>query len=77
MFIKHYGYETEIHTVTTEDGYSLKLFRCYSKKALLKKNKPVLLAHGNWATSDLYTIYPGNESLSKLSIILLYVVIFG
>lgn len=65
MFIKYYGYEAEEHSVTTEDGYILKLFRCYSKKALLKKNKPVLLAHGNWATSDLYTIHPGNGSLGR------------
>lgn len=69
MFIKHYGYETEIHNVTTEDGYKLKLFRCYSKKALSKKNKPVLLAHGNWATSDLYVIHPRNESLGNLNTI--------
>nr|QRN45235.1 acetyltransferase [Tineola bisselliella] len=43
-----YGYASEEHTVTTQDGYILKLFRIVSSEKCDsdKRNVPVLLLHG-------------------------------
>lgn len=65
QFIKYNGYEAEIHNVTTEDGYILKMFRCYSKAFQSKERKPAILQHGLGSSSDAFVINPGNESLGK------------
>lgn len=53
LFIKYYGYESEIHNVTTEDGYMLTIFRCYSKSFCSENRKPVLLQHGMQNTRQI------------------------
>lgn len=61
--ISHYGYEAETHSVVTQDGYILTVFRC-SKKTTSHKKKAVILQHGLTASSDPYCLYP-NQSLGK------------
>ena len=44
---RKYGYDTERHFVTTEDGYILQIFRLVNKKhANTNSTQPVLLQHG-------------------------------
>lgn len=54
-----YGYQSEEHTITTDDGYILKSFRILPK---CNGNKlyPILLMHGILDTSDVWII-PGEE----------------
>lgn len=49
-----YGYPTETHTVTTEDGYILKIFRILPKCSGTVKPYPVLLMHGFIDAADLW-----------------------
>ncbi|XP_030024012.2 lipase 1 [Manduca sexta] len=53
-----YGYPANVHDVTTEDGYKLKLFNIPGDKS-----RPVLLVHGVFGTADDYIIR-GNSSLA-------------
>ncbi|KAI8434033.1 hypothetical protein MSG28_012183 [Choristoneura fumiferana] len=53
-----YGHKVEEHTVVTEDGYILTVFRMPGKK-----KTPVFLMHGTGDTSDCYIIR-GNKSLA-------------
>jgi lysosomal acid lipase/cholesteryl ester hydrolase len=55
-----YGYQSEQHTVTTEDGYILTIFRVLSKCNGTSKLYPILLVHGIIDTSDVW-ILPGEE----------------
>lgn len=61
--IQFYGYESETHEVTTEDGYILTMFRCYSKKFSLKKKKPLIAIHGLSCSSDEFSLNPPDQSL--------------
>ncbi|XP_031635425.1 lipase 3-like [Contarinia nasturtii] len=63
-FIRYHGYESENHTVRTEDQYILTIFRANSKKCSNEKREPVLLVHGLTSTSDAFVTNPGNESLA-------------
>lgn len=65
MFIQYYGFEVEVHYVTTEDGYVLTVFRCYSKSFAEQKRKPAILQHGLQSTSDVFVMNPGNQSLGE------------
>lgn len=65
QFIEYYGYQAEIHNVTTEDGYILTLYRCNSKTFQSKERKPAIIQHGLGASSDFFVMNPGNESLGK------------
>ncbi|XP_051159553.1 lipase 1-like isoform X2 [Leptopilina boulardi] len=58
-FIKEAGYYAEEHSVTTEDGYKLKMFRIPG----LEGSKPVFLQHGLFASSNTWVI-SGKESLA-------------
>ncbi|KAF6215689.1 hypothetical protein GE061_000020 [Apolygus lucorum] len=58
--IRSYGYSAETHFVTTEDGYVLKLFRIPTGKRMTPINKPLLLQHGIFCSSDCWTI-PGPD----------------
>ncbi|KAJ0171246.1 hypothetical protein K1T71_012796 [Dendrolimus kikuchii] len=63
-----YGYLSEQHTVVTEDGYILTIFRiaqgrnCKRKK----KNQPVLLVHGLLQSSDSWIDSGPNSGLAYL-----------
>lgn len=54
-----YGWESEHFTVTTEDGYILKLFHLKGNEG----NTPVLLMHGQADSSDTFIIR-GNSSIA-------------
>ncbi|VVD01301.1 unnamed protein product [Leptidea sinapis] len=50
-----YGYSSEEHTVVTEDGYLLKVFRIKNKKCEARvKQPPLLLMHGVLQSSDAW-----------------------
>ena len=50
-----YGYYSEEHTVVTEDGYMLTIFRMNSKRCLKKMRRPpVILMHGLLLSSDAW-----------------------
>ncbi|XP_026764551.2 lipase 3-like [Galleria mellonella] len=51
-----YGYRTEEHTITTEDGYILKAFRILTNCQEPYKRPPVLLMHGVFDSSDVWII---------------------
>lgn len=64
--IEYYGYIAEQHTVTTEDGYILTVFRCNSKKSLTQPHrKAVIVQHGLLASSDDFCINDPSQSLGK------------
>ncbi|XP_047039273.1 lipase 3-like [Helicoverpa zea] len=56
-----YDYPTEVHTVTTAEGYILKVFRILSKCSETDKQYPVLLLHGIFDTTDLWVV-PGTRN---------------
>ncbi|KAF2904607.1 hypothetical protein ILUMI_01569 [Ignelater luminosus] len=62
--IKRWGYPVETHTVLTEDGYILTLFRIhFGKKHSVKESKqPVLLQHGYKSNSKCFVAI-GKKSL--------------
>ncbi|EDS36646.1 lysosomal acid lipase [Culex quinquefasciatus] len=64
--ITKYGYKVEGHTMITEDGYVLKMFRIPPKRQSMLKRKPVLLVHGVLASSADYVISGPNSSLAYL-----------
>lgn len=51
-----YKYPTEVHTVITEDGYILTVFRILSKCSDAIRPRSVLLMHGITDTSDLWIV---------------------
>lgn len=61
--IRYYGYEAEVHNVTTEDGYILTVFRCNSKKNKQMKKKPVVLQHGIVCSSDEFSVHIPSQGL--------------
>lgn len=50
------GYLVEEHTVTTDDGYILTVYRCNSKKPFNGKKKPLIMQHGIMSSSDDFCI---------------------
>ncbi|EDS36644.1 lysosomal acid lipase [Culex quinquefasciatus] len=56
--IVKYGYKGEDHSVITEDGYVLKMFRILPKRQTIAKKKPVLLVHALLASSADYSGVP-------------------
>lgn len=62
--IRYHGYEAEVHFVSTEDGYILTVFRCYSKNSSPNKLKPVIMQHGLFDSSDAFCINPPNQALA-------------
>ncbi|KAI5646483.1 alpha/beta hydrolase fold domain-containing protein [Phthorimaea operculella] len=60
QFIKKYGYPIEKHSVITEDGYIVKLFR------IPKSGPPVFLAHGIGDSSDSWLVLGPANSLAYL-----------
>lgn len=62
--IEYYGYDAEEHSVVTEDGYNLTIFRCNSKGQSQNKKKVVVLHHGVLASSDDYCMNNPRQSLA-------------
>lgn len=59
--IAKYGYEAEVHQVTTEDGYILTMHRLRNQGA-----QPFLLQHGLVDSSAGYVVMGPNVSLGEL-----------
>lgn len=51
-----YKYPTEVHTVTTDDGYILNVFRILPKCSETVKPYPVFLLHGIFDTADMWIV---------------------
>ncbi|CAB3259154.1 unnamed protein product [Arctia plantaginis] len=51
-----YKFPTEVHSVTTEDGYVLNIFRILSKCSDRTNSYPVFMMHGLFDTSDMWII---------------------
>ncbi|XP_062540113.1 lipase 1-like [Armigeres subalbatus] len=64
--IQKYGYEMESHTVVTEDGYGLTMFRLLPKEPLESTKNPVLMVHGLLASPADFIIIGPNNSLAYL-----------
>ncbi|XP_068622175.1 lipase 1-like [Battus philenor] len=65
--VSKYGYRVQEHTVTTEDGYILKIFRLHGKNCRQPlRQPPVLLMHGLLMTSDLWLDSGPNAGLAYL-----------
>ncbi|XP_055314137.1 lipase 1-like isoform X2 [Sitodiplosis mosellana] len=62
--IGYYGFIAEEYDVETEDGYILKMFRCYSTKFAEEDRSPILLIPGMYDTSDTFCLSPPDESLA-------------
>jgi pimeloyl-ACP methyl ester carboxylesterase len=63
-FVQSLGYPCETHTVTTEDGYILTMFRVQSKnQTTMKSNLPVvMLQHGFTDSGDTWVIDDENDA---------------
>jgi gastric triacylglycerol lipase len=56
-YCKYYNYPAEKHTVITEDGYILTMFRIQKKGTQIKAGlKPIILQHGLLDCSDTWLI---------------------
>lgn len=65
QLIKYYGYDAEMHEVTTKDGYILTIFRCNSKNSTTQVRRPVIVQHGLLVSSDDFCINPPDQSLGE------------
>lgn len=59
------GYCSEIHEVTTEDGYLLKVHRILPKKEAERPRIPVFLMHGLFSTAAEYVLTGPEVALGK------------
>lgn len=66
QLIEYYGYKSEVHNVTTDDGYRLTVFRCNSNKTSATNKKAVILQHGLMASSDDFTVNIPSQGLGEL-----------
>ena len=56
-YCKFYKYPCEKHTVITEDGYILTVFRMQRKNSVIRQGlKPIILQHGLLDSSDTWLI---------------------
>lgn len=62
----YYGYNSEEHNVTTEDGYILTVFRCNSRR-VARNGKVVIFQHGILGSSDDASITPPGQGLGDYS----------
>lgn len=52
--------------MVTNDGYILKLFRCWSNKfPIASEREPVMIVHALLDTSDTWVLNPPNQALGK------------
>ncbi|XP_024872542.1 gastric triacylglycerol lipase-like [Temnothorax curvispinosus] len=67
--VERYDYPAEEHSVTTEDGYNLKIHRIPGSPLLLdskKKKEIVFVQHGLLASSDCWVLYGPGKDLAFL-----------
>lgn len=64
--IRYHGYEAEEHSVTTEDGYILTIFRCNSRNTTIKRKRPVIIQHGLLLSSDDFCVNFPDKALGIL-----------
>ncbi|XP_031626275.1 lipase 3-like [Contarinia nasturtii] len=64
--IEYNGYYAEEHSVITEDGYNLTIFRCNSKSVSPDTKKVVLLHHGLLSSSDDYSTNDPSQALAYI-----------
>jgi gastric triacylglycerol lipase len=56
-YCKHFHYPVQIHDITTNDGYILRVFRVQKKATQIKEGlKPIFLQHGLLDSSDTWII---------------------
>lgn len=65
QLISYYNYTSEVHTVTTEQGYVLTLVRCNSKNSCARHKKVVVMQHGFLGSSDDFTMNPPKHGLGE------------
>lgn len=65
-YIEYYGYPSEVHQVTTEDGYIITVHRIPKMKNTLKRKTPVLLAHGLLSSSRDWVVSGPGKALAFL-----------
>lgn len=58
------GYDLETHTVKTDDGYKLKMFRIRDKSIVGKSAKVVFLQHGLFACAGTFIKYADNNAVA-------------
>lgn len=61
----YYNYTSEVHTVTTEQGYILTLVRCNTRKSCACKKKVAIIQHGLLGSSDEFSVNPPDQGLGK------------
>ncbi|XP_029174648.1 lipase 3-like isoform X2 [Nylanderia fulva] len=65
--VERHGYPAEEHSVTTEDGYNLKIHRIPSSPLSKNQNKTVVfMMHGILCSSDCWVLLGPNKDLSFL-----------
>lgn len=64
--ISKYGYEVESHSVTTEDGYELTMFRILPQQPSETPKLPVLMVHGLESSAVDFIIIGPNNSFAYL-----------
>lgn len=67
--IDKYGYKSEIHHVTTEDGYILELHRIAGNRSwpFPRKQQPVFLMHGLLSSSSSWIVMGPENGLGKIT----------
>ena len=65
QLIEYYGYKSEVHSVTTKDGYILTVFRCNSNKPSSSNKKAVILQHGLLGSSDDFSVNIPSQALGE------------
>jgi len=56
-YCRYFNYPSQIHDLTTEDGYILRVFRLQKKGSQIKDGlKPIFLQHGLLDSSDTWII---------------------
>jgi hypothetical protein len=67
--VERNGYKVKSHSVVTEDGHILTLFRVTSNQTgKNEKKQPIYMEHGILLSSDIWT-FVGRRSLGKIAIV--------
>lgn len=66
QLIQSWGYQSEEHFVTTEDGYILTIHRIPGKVKKDGRKVPILMGHSLVGTSAIWTFGPTSNSLAYI-----------